>query len=300
MKGAARLTLFYLVTFVFFLGTSVLFSVVRAWAGTASVLAPHPFSPLAVGISAFSVVAPFAVYAAVLSSFSYSARHAIGSVLSTLLIFLLSSAALFSGAYGGLRASAYAPKETTMAPNGSPAAIVRFENGGVVALVGRAAVVAVPPAPLRMASAAEGPEYGLRSARVDPFAPSLAVSPALGSLSAAFSAAGRRLAGAAAAGEVPLLAYAAALSFLLASLRFLAGSTRWPLADFVLCAVALRGVAALDEFLSSAVVRRLISSIAGLPETYAVPAALASVGAAITICAGLARIARGRREVHVR
>ncbi len=300
MKGAARLTLFYLVTFIFFLGTSVLFAVVRAWAGAASSPAPLPFSAFAVGLSAFSAAAPLAVYAAVLSSFSYSSRHAIGSAPSTLLIFFLSSAALFSATYGGLRTSAFTFRETTVATVGPTAAIERFENGGVVASVGGTAVVALPPASLRLVSSAEGPEYGMRSARVDPFAPSLSVSPRLESLAAVFSSAGRRLAKAAAAGYLPLLAYAAALSFLLSSLRFLAGSTRWPLADFVLCAVALWGVAVFDDSLSSPVVHRLISTVVGLPATYTVPISLTSVGAAITICAVLAKIAGGRGEAHVR
>lgn len=304
MKGAARLTLFYIVTFIFFLGASVAFSVIRAWAGAASAASPLPFSALVAGMSALAVAVPLAVYAAVLSSFTYSSRHEIGSALSTLLIFLLTTAALFSFGYGERRLSAYdlSGIEQIDGPalKSRETAIARFENGGAVAFVGAFAVVAAPDAPLRIAEKSEGPEYGLRSVRIDPFAPSLAVPLELTALGAVFSAAGRRLDAAALGGIVPLLAYAASLSLLLASFRFLAGSTRWPLADFVLSAVALRGVAALDEFLASALVHRLFSKILGVfPVTYSVSIALTAMGLAVVVCAGLAAMAGGRRVGNV-
>jgi hypothetical protein len=65
----------------------------------------------------------------------------------------------------------------------------------------------------------------------------------------------------------------------------------------VLCAVALRGVAAYDDFLASAFVRRLLEVlIGGFPTAYSAPIALAIVGFAVTLCAALAALAGGRRK----
>lgn len=301
MKGAARLTLFYIVTFAFFLTASAAFSLLRAWALAASAAPPHPFSAIAVAITSLVTVVPLAVYGAVLSSFTYSSRHGIGRILSTIIIFVFSSAALFGFSFGASRLQDLATSDSLRIASGAPKAnsvlVVRYENGSAVVFAGPTAVVAVGGAPIRVADKGEGPEFGLRSERIDPFAPSIKVPSSLEGLSSIFTAIGRRLAAAMGTGVLALAAYAVALSFLLASFRFLAGSTRWPFADFVLCAVALRGVAAYDDFLASGVMGRLLAALAGpLPGEYVTPAALAVVGFAVTLCAFLSALAGGRRK----
>jgi hypothetical protein len=241
------------------------------------------------------------VYGAVLSSFTYSSRHGIGRLLSTIIIFIFTAVTLFGFSYGGSRLQDLAASDSQKMASGAPKVnsilVTRYENGSAVVFAGPTAVVAVSGAPIRIADKGEGPEFGLRSGRIDPFAPSLKVPPSLAGLASIFTATGRRLAAATGTGILALAAYAVALSFLLASFRFLAGSTRWPFADFVLCAVALRGVAAYDDFLASGVMGRLLAALAGpLPGEYVVPAALAVAGFAVTLCAFLSALAGGRRK----
>lgn len=298
MRAAARLMLFYMAAFAFFLAAGMSVSVMRIWLEARQALSPDVrFALMGSLLRAMAETAPAAAYAGALLVLPSVYRREFGAAVGTGLMFLLVAGSLFSATYVSLRLSGPADEEGERF--GTPAlagSIVELDRGAL-AFAGSgdsaAAVLAFSGQALRVVSAKEARELAVaaRSAPPKPTGSSTAAS-----ISADLEATARRLSIAYRAGVLPLLAYASALAFLIASLGMLSGATRWPFADMALIALAFRGVMVLDGIAASGPVLRFAERGGyGIEGPFVGPLLLGGCGIAIAAVGSLIRLAQGRK-----
>lgn len=305
VKNAVRLFLFYAIAFLFFLlmGTGV--STMRAWMESAFGIPPRSISMYNTLLYFLGASLPAAVFGAALLALPGGGHRGRGPALTGIVVFILSAASLIgvTSATSVLRRSSIpSSRETNMRVLGGEGLIVDYSEAQLVYLeepgkgLGNA-VVSVEGAPLRTMKSGEAQALVKRMREQSSFGPSLETPATFLSLDRAFTGIAHRLSLAAQQDFVSLLCYACAVALLLASFSPFAGTTSWPLADLVLCAVFYRGVLELDGFAASGPVIRFVSSLRlGVPEAYLAPAMLGVVGALISLSGLLVRLLRGKKE----
>jgi hypothetical protein len=99
-------------------------------------------------------------------------------------------------------------------------------------------------------------------------------------------------------GLIPFAAYAAALLFLLVSLRVILNLSVWPLANLFLGALVFRAVLALETFLDSPETLSFIALFLGkwIAPVFTGPLVLSALGLLIMLYSALAALAGGRRR----
>lgn len=307
MRAVARLTLVYFAAFIFFLAAGTSVSVMRTWLeANQSVSVAFSFMSSLFASVADSI--PLAAYGAALLTLPTTTRRFSGYFLHTIVVFILTGAALFSLTYGmrfftGAAAenAGGGPSRTSFAPG----RILDFDSTTIVfagpaeaARDGLAVQIKEADA-LRIISAPEANQRFESSNPSRSNTPYSRLPSSISSLSNDFSACARRLAASFAAGIPVLLAYSCALALMLASCGVLSGVTRWPLADLAFCALAFRGVLIFDELVSAGpLVRFFLKGNFGIPEPFIAPAVLGACGAIVFVLGFLMRLALGRTEKH--
>ncbi|MFA6506001.1 MAG: hypothetical protein WCT14_07880 [Treponemataceae bacterium] len=309
MRAVARLTLLYSAAFIFFLTAGTGISVMRTWLeATQAFPLPAPFHFMRALFSAVSENVPLAVYGSVLLTLPAASRRLSGSLSAQLMVFMLTSAVLFSVTYG-THTFSNAAESTQESMSGK-----KLGTSGLIINLGASTIVfagtpntnkdeyAVDIAAnskLRIIPTGKADELIKRSGRVHPLGSFIELNPSLASISSDFSAGARRLSATFDAGALVLLAYSCALALLLSSFGVLSGATRWPLADLALCALALRGALIFEGIVSSpSVIRFVMNGNIGIPEPFIVPAILGSSGLLIFAGGFVSHFALGRIEKH--
>jgi hypothetical protein len=95
-------------------------------------------------------------------------------------------------------------------------------------------------------------------------------------------------------GLLPFLTYICALVFLLVSLRFVLGLSKWPLANLFLGALVFRGVLAMETFLNTLEVQEILNSLFGelVPLPYFSPLIFVFLGLLVCLYTFLSYLAR--------
>jgi len=261
VKGLARLILFFIPVFLFVMVSGATLAVARAWIGAMNNETSQSIRLLVPIFESLPSILIFAAYLSVLASLSYAAQHEIGSIKSIIVISLFTAGFLVLFTYG--------TETLSKGPFSGPS------------LRGRA--LGTPGLVLNASQKGNDDRFGL-------------AAPVLGgTVSADFTSSGARLSDIAAQGLVPLALYALTLASLLASFRFLASFTSWPVANLSLCAVFFWIVMNFDAFLASATFRRFSSPF--LPEfilPYLVPLILAITALLVDLYAILRALSMGR------
>ncbi len=301
VKGIARTTIVYISSIVIFLIIGIGLITLRAWTGSIIEMPGGSFDLATAFVAAILSQISAPVYFAALLALSYSARKGMGLAVSALTIMILATGSIFLLGFGsdrlqtamGIVGSGPVEQRTL----GESGLILRYRDfslafmekeGNAVSPV----VIAAPNEALRIISRADAISLAARSEDLSPFAPSNKLNPVLESLSLELVASSERLRLSYEAGWLVLLAHAAALGLLFASLRPIAGLTRWPFADFILCAIAFRVILLLEGFLSSGIILRFLSRwVELLDGPFLFPAALGTLGVIMTSLIVLIRLA---------
>jgi hypothetical protein len=303
MRAVARLLLFYIIAFFFFLAAGTSVEVMREWLTATQAFTPSSFSFSSSLFRSLSFGVPPAAYGSALLVLASGAGRGVGSFTTGMTVFAATGLLLFSATYGALTpaAAGRSTQETRIAEKSvSPGLIVDLQDATIVFvraggdLPGGIAVEVKRDAPMRIIPATNAVDLLNRSSYRSPILGSEKERRTLmASLADDFAGSARRLATAYAAGPVALLAHAFALALLLSAFSPLAGATRWPLADLALCALVFRGVLALEGFVSSeAVFRSAEQSGFGIPAPFVIPALLGGLGLFLAAGGTLLRLAR--------
>ncbi|HCM27905.1 MAG TPA: hypothetical protein DIC34_15430 [Treponema sp.] len=300
MKGAARLILFYIAVFLFMAAAGTAIAAVRGWTIAATSFPPGSFSLWPSLLAAATDLTPLSLYAAVLFSCVYASRHSVGPVVSGIAILLLTSAVLFVSS-AGVADLSFAESARVAAPRISRDAdglILRSPGAEAVIVAGsagtpRIAVISVAGERLHLTPAGAGEKTTSSSGSPSPFEQVLSAPGYVDSFRAEGARLAARLREANTRGPLALLAYSAAFSFLLATARAFSGLIRWPLADLVVCAAALRAFSVLADLAGSpTVLRAAVVMIPAVPREYAAAFLLGACALFLVVSAFLVSLAR--------
>jgi hypothetical protein len=301
VKNIARLVLFFSIAFI-----SVFLAVAAAryislWIDALRMIPARTTRPLTALFDALQWALPGAVYGSLLFSLGYAARQGVPVPRTMICLFLLGL--LFTTgtalALVRVRAAGAVPVRELHASLGEPGlilsrgdtAIVLLDESGeelgsrVVSLPGRPLVyqelpigsdnraISLPPVPFR-----DQPANFITNLRIDLALAAEQFDSRLGE------------------GLVPFGAYAAALVFLLVSLRGILDLSVWPLANLLLGALVFWGVLVLETFLDSGETLSFIAPFLGkwIAPAFMSPLVFSGLGLLITLYSILASLARGR------
>jgi hypothetical protein len=294
MRTVARLSLFYFFAFFFFLAAGTSVSVMGAWLSATKEIGSVPFPLLSTVFTALTRHIHPAVYGSALLVLPSAVKRGLGSFTTGMTVLVLAAAVLFGGTYAARMLEA-ASQETPWAivppRNLSSDGLIADLDGRTLAYTGTGAVDIVPGQKMNRISDTEAAALFDRWERNHPQLGGIQGT-SLASLSGDFAEGAARLNGAYDAGWEALLAYSCALALLLSSFSPLAGATRWPLADLMLCALAFRGVLILERLASSGpIVRFIAGGDFGVPERFAAQALLGLFGLILATGGTLFRLA---------
>jgi len=286
---------------VIFLIIGIGFSTIRAWTGSVIEMPRGSFDLASAFVSAIVSQISAPVYFSALLALSYSARKRMGLAVSALTIMILVTGSLFMLGFGAERLqTAMGIVRSEPRANrtlGEAGLILRYRFFSLAfidreGVVDSPVVVATPNEPLRIISRSDAQSLTARSERLSPFAPSNRLNPLLENVELELVASSERVRHSYEAGWYVLLAHAAALGLLFASLRPLAGLTLWPFADFVFCAIAFRIILLLEGFLASGVILRFVAGLVELLDgPLLFPAVMGAMGLIMTSLIVLIRLA---------
>jgi len=304
VKGIARTIIVYISSMVVFLLVGIGLMTIRAWTGSVTEIPRGSFDLAAAFVAAIVSQISAPVYFSALIALSYSARRGMGFVASALTIMILATGSIFLLGFSServetaMRIVRSSPVENRAL--GERGLILRYRDfslafmekeGGADSPV----VIAAPNESLRIISRSDALSLAARSPRSSPFTSSNTLNPLLESLARELVGSSQRLRLSYEAGWLVLLAHAAAIGLLFASLRPLTGLTRWPFADFILCAIAFRIILMLEGFLSSGIILRFVARwVELLDGPFLFPAALGAMGVIMTSLIVLIRLAGDR------
>ena len=271
MRAVARLSLFYLFSFLFLLTAGASVSVMVGWLAAAQVLDNASIPLLAYIFDALAEHVHPAAYGAALLVLPAGARRGLGSFATGMAVLALVGLSLFSFTYGALTfADAGRTSDVTL-----PAKKLMSEGflidlgSSTIALTGKGgtAVEMRTNEKMRVLPAGEAAERIRASERAAPFAPEEDRHSIVAALTRDFKENSQRLAASLESGWPALLAYSFALALLLSSFSPLSGITRWPIADLAICALAFRGVLVFERIASSGPILRFFAGSGfGIPE----------------------------------
>jgi len=296
VKKLARLVLFYSISFIVVFSLFAVFRILSLWTGAARSLSGEA-AELGSIVPVLKTALPAALYIDMLMSLSYTVRKKIAAPLAMLALMVLSGAFTLGISMGiqrvdGLDLRLPAPPKTA-----GREGLILSSHGTTMVLLGQGAAsprVLVYPRRLLVYQAAQedGPLPAL------PFQDRR--SPLMDSIVADLGRSGRQFSERFAGGLREGGAYAGALIFLLASLRFILDLSGWPLVNLFLGALAFRGVLALEGFVTSDAVSSVLFSVIGnrLPAEFIVPAVFAALGLLVIVYAMLTALARGGAPEH--
>jgi hypothetical protein len=276
VANLARLILFFSLSFVgiFIFSALLRFLIIKTQA--AGIFPPQGERNLSEFLEAARWALALSAHGAILSALSYSARRRIFAPLSIPVIVFLACAMSFIGFWALERANFLPPAQFPPKTLGQPGLILT-QSGSVIVLLEEPEkiygprVVAMDGQPLLFQENPRGPG---NSGAYLPRLPFISRAPwFLRSLAIDINLAGLQMEALFKQGPVPFIIYAGALIFLLASFRFILEFSVWPLANFFLGILAVRGVLALESFVNSPEIADFLGFYLGQPElsAYAVP-----------------------------
>jgi hypothetical protein len=303
MKNIARLVLFFTVSLagIFVLAAAVRFLHVRI--DITRVLPARNSRVEAELLSAARWALPLSLYGALLLSLSYTVRRRIPAPAAMLSLFVLASAAglgIVLGAEGFHRLSSYT---IPARPLGNPGLVLTQADNAIVLIQDPAEiwgprVVSIPGQALLYQAVPRGPDNQPISLPPVPFRTNTAW--VLESLDIDLSLASRLLVGRfSSGGIVPFAVYVCALCFLLVSLRFVLGLSKWPLANLFLGALIFRGILSMETFLAAPEPGEILNSFLGglIPPPYTAPLIFVFLGFLVCLYTFLSYLAR-RKDLH--
>ncbi|MDR1446051.1 MAG: hypothetical protein LBI90_04035 [Treponema sp.] len=272
VANPARLILFFSLSFagIFIFSALLYFLIIKTQA--AGIFPLQGERNLSEFLEAARWALALSVHGAILAALSYSARRRIFAPLSIPLIVFLACAMSFIGFWALERANFLPPAQFPPKTVGQPGLILT-QPGAVIVLLEEPEkiygprVVAMDGQPLLF-------QANPRGTGALPRLPFISQAPwFLRSLSIDINLAGIQMEALFKRGPVPFIIYAGALIFFLASCRFILEFSVWPLANFFLGILAVRGVLALETFVNSPEIADFLGFYLGQPElsAYAVP-----------------------------
>jgi hypothetical protein len=298
VKNFARLVIFFSLSFaaLFLLTTIVRYLQIRI--DTVRRFPPGPDRPLEDLFFAIRWALPATIYTSLLFGLSYSVKQRIFAPLSVFCLVALTTALSFAAFTASDRLASLPGLPGMVSPAkslGAPGLILRQGDNAMV-LLGRSGetrgprVVSIPGSPLNFQRSPGSGNSVLNLPSV-PFRTDTAWF--LQSLIIDFSLAGRQIADRFAEGPLFFLIYAAALIFLLASLRFILGIGNWPLANLFLGALVFRGILALEIFLNSPEIHGFLAGFIGdtIPPSLISPLVFCFLGFLVCLYSGLSFLA---------
>ncbi|MDR1046976.1 MAG: hypothetical protein LBL64_04310, partial [Treponema sp.] len=244
------------------------------------------------------------VHGAILSALSYSARKRIFAPLSIPVIVFLACAMSFVGFWALQRANFLPPAQVPPKTLGQPGLILT-QSGSVIVLLEEPEkiygprVVVMDGQPLLFQENPRGPG---NSGAYLPRLSFISQAPwFLRSLAIDIRLAGIQMEALFNRGLVSFIIYEGALIFLLASLRFILEFSVWPLANFFLGILAVRGVLALESFVNSPEIADFLGFYLGQPElsAYAVPLSWCLFAVLICLYTFLISLIKKRRKNEI-
>jgi hypothetical protein len=298
MKNIARLVLFFTISFA---GIFVLTATVRFLHLRIDVIRALPARESHIGAGLLTAARwslPLSLYGALLLGLSYTVRRRIFAPAAMLCLFILSTAAvlgLMLASEGFPRLSSYT---IPARPLGKPGLILTQADNAIVLIQDPAEtwgprVVSIPGQPLRYQEVPRGPDNRPISLPPIPFRANTAW--VLQSLDIDLSLAGDLLVSRfSSAGIVPFTVYVCALGFLLVSLRFVLGLSKWPLANLFLGALIFRGILSLETFLITREFQEILNDFLGdlIPPLYTAPLIFVFLGFLVCLYTLLSYLAR--------
>jgi hypothetical protein len=302
VRYIARLVLFFSLFFVLVLLGAAGAGFFRGWIETARQVPAGVFRPLTEILGAAHRAIPCALYIAVLFTLSYSVRREAPAAIAIPCVFILAVAFSSAAALGLRRAegmgtpSVAAPLPTLGAPG-----LILSRGDTFIVLLGDPGnprgnrVVSLSGRPLIYQEAPLGPEDAVPE--LPPVVFEAGSIPFINDLAVDFSLTDRQFQTRMDQGLGAFCVYAAALSLLLVSLRFLFGFSSWPLANIFLGALAFRGVLAFESFLNGREMQEFIGLFLGrwIPPAFISPGVFCALGVLIILYRAFASLARERR-----
>ena len=304
MKNFARLTLFFSINFTLLFMVAILLGYLFSWTELARFI-PVEARPGG-DFTEFSWKAfPVALYLSILLTLCYSARRNMPVPLAIFGILVLGCAFSLGASQGIKRAGALdlALKPVSSLQGGSGLILSRLDNS-IILLKGSSdvrgpRVVSIPGRPLIYQDVPLGPNNTILNLPALPFRDDTPWF--VRSMAIDFSLSAAELRGRLEDSLLSFAAYAFSLILLLASLRFLVGLSKWPLANLFLGALVFRLIVALETFLNAREINALIDSFLAkrLPSQLITPAVFCVLALLLIFYTLLVRVARPRRNEDV-
>jgi hypothetical protein len=300
----ARLILFFSLAFVgiFVFSAFLHFLIIKTQA--AGIFPPQGERNLSEFLEAARWALALSVHGAILSALSYSARRRIFAPLSIPVIVFLACAMSFIGFWALQRANFLPPAQLPPKTLGQPGLILT-QSGSVIVLLEEPEkiygprVVVMDGQPLLFQENPRGPG---NSGAYLPRLPFISQAPwFLRSLAIDINLAGIQMEALFNRGLVSFIIYEGSLIFLLASFRFILEFSVWPLANFFLGILAVRGVLALESFINSPEIADFLGFYLGQPElsAYAVPLSWCLFAVLICLYTFLISLVKKRRKNEI-
>jgi hypothetical protein len=300
----ARLILFFSLSFVGICIFSALLRFLIIKIQVAGIFPPQGERNLSEFLEAARWALALSVHGAILLALSYSARRRIFAPLSIPVIIFLACVMSFFGFWALRRANFLPPAQFPPKTLGQPGLILT-QPGAVIVLLEEPEkiygprVVAMDGQALLFQEAPRGPG---NSGAYLPRLPLISQAPwFLRSLAIDINLAGIQMEALFNRGLVPFITYAGTLIFFLASFRFILEFSVWPLANFFLGILAVRGVLALESFVNSPEITVFLGFYLGQPElsAYAVPLSWCFFAVLICLYTFLVSLIRKRQKNEV-
>ena len=297
MKYAAKLTLFFSISFIILFFAGFLFRLLSSWVEFARII-PLEELPGEDAAEAAWKILPAVLYLAMLLTLSYSARKSMGIPSSICTIIILGCAFTLGTSLGLGRADILKPAlKQGISIHAEPGLILYREENAIVLLkesedILGPRVVSFPGRPLLYQENPIGPNNSIISlpelpfgGRTPWFVRSLTIDCTLSS---------REIQNRFERNFLSFAAYIFSLVLLLGSFRFLLELSQWPLANIFIGAIVFRGILALETFLNAREINILIASFLGsrVPAMLITPLVFGALGTLILLYTLLSRIAR--------
>ncbi|MDR0732073.1 MAG: hypothetical protein LBF63_10430 [Treponema sp.] len=303
MKNIARLVLFFTISLagIFILAATVHFLRIRI--DTIRVLPAQDSRIETELLSAARWALPLSLYGSLLLSLSYTVRRRIFAPAAMFSLFILVSAAglgIVLGMESFHRLSSYS---ISARPLGKAGLILTQADNAIVLIqdpsdIWGARVVSIPGQALRYQAVPRGLDNLPISLPPIPFRANTAW--VLESFDIDLSIVSRLLFDRfSSAGIIPFTVYIAALGFLLISLRFVLGLSKWPLANLFLGALIFRGILSMETFLIAPETQEILNSFLGdlIPPLYTAPLIFVFLGFLVYLYTFLHYLAR-RKDLY--
>ena len=248
---------------------------------------------------------PIPIYVAILLSLSYSSRKKMPIPLSIFNIVLM--ACLFTGlsSVGIDRYVNLRPAISIAAPvESGPGMILSRTNNSIILLrestnTRGSRVVSFPYQPLIYQEVPMGPNNSI--IQLPPLPLGYESPWFIRSIEIDFVLSGINLMNLFKSNLFHFIIYAFSLIFMLSSLRFMLGFSRWPMANVFLGALVFRGLLAFEEFINSQSINSLIGTFLGesFPPHLISPLVFTALGLLVILYTLLVHIAKSGRKANV-